>query len=218
MSKPKICAVIVSSDFKSLEKVEPLFDLYEVRIDLIGAGWKEIVPRLGKPWIATNRTPEEGGKAAESETERVKTLLSASKLGANIIDIELRSPELTMAVPLIKKRSVCLISYHDFKGTPPFGVLKEIIKRQIVAGADICKVVTTARSAEDNLTVLKLIKEFPGTRVVALTMGDLGLTSRVLCPVLGGDFTYASLEKGRESAPGQMTVSELRQIYEMFNG
>jgi len=45
-------------------------------------------------------------------------------------------------------------------------------------------------------------------------MGPLGFASRVLCPLVGGDFTYASTEKGKESASGQITVRELRTLYE----
>ncbi len=71
--------------------------------------------------------------------------------------------------------------------------------------------VTTARSLEDNLTVLRLISEFPGVRLVSFAMGPLGVVSRVLCPLVGGDFTYASIEKGKESAQGQITVRDLSQ-------
>jgi 3-dehydroquinate dehydratase len=36
--------------------------------------------------------------------------------------------------------------------------------------------------------------------------------------LVGGDFIYASIEKGKESAPGQITVAELRRIYELVSG
>ena len=49
-------------------------------------------------------------------------------------------------------------------------------------------------------------------------MGQPGLVSRILCPLVGGDFTYASTEKGKESAAGQITVTELRKIYDMVSG
>ena len=91
------------------------------------------------------------------------------------------------------------------------------MRKQLKAGADICKVVTTAKEPEDNLTVLQLIKEFPDVKIIAFAMGPLGLMSRVLCPLVGGEFTYASIEKGKESAVGQMTVSEMRRIYEMIS-
>ena len=47
-------------------------------------------------------------------------------------------------------------------------------------------------------------------------MGPLGSISRALCPLVGGEFTYASIEKGKESAKGQITVAELMNIYDML--
>ena len=63
--------------------------------------------------------------------------------------------------------------------------------------------------------MLKLIREFPETNIVAFAMGSLGLPSRILSPLVGGDFTYASIEKGAESAPGQITVADLKKLYQM---
>jgi 3-dehydroquinate dehydratase len=40
--------------------------------------------------------------------------------------------------------------------------------------------------------------------------------SRLLSPVFGSFFTFASLERGAETAPGQMTVQELRTAYELL--
>ena len=146
MKRPRICAVIVSNDLETIKEIEPLIDLFEARIDLIG--------------------------------------------------------NLSEAIGLIKPRAKCLVSFHDLKGTPPFNEMKAMVQRQLDAGADVCKLVTTARSLEDNVTVLQLISAFPNTKIVSMAMGHLGLTSRILCPLVGGDFTYASIEKGKESAAG----------------
>ena len=216
MKRPRICAVIVNSDPEAIREVEPLVDLFEVRIDLIGDSWQELAKQLNRPWIACNRSPDEGGKGDKDETRRIEELVKATELGAEIIDIELETRDLGKAVTKIKNRAKCLLSFHDWKGTPSLDKMKEMVQRQLTAGADICKVITTARSSDDNLAVLQLIADFPQTRVVSFAMGPLGFASRVLCPLVGGDFTYASIEKGRESAPGQITVTDLRKLYEMM--
>jgi len=213
--RPRICVVIVDSDLAAVREAEQFADLLELRIDLVGEGWQELAGQLNKPWIACNRRAAEGGQWGRGEVERVDELLKAIELGADIIDIELGTVDLAEAVPLIKKRARCLVSFHDLKGTPPVDSLRGIIQGQSAAGADICKVVTTAQTFEDNITVLQLIPEFPDTRIVSFAMGPLGVISRVLCPLVGGDFTYASVEKGRESAPGQITVRDLRKLYGM---
>ena len=215
-NRPRICATIVNNDLEAIKGVESLVDLLEVRIDLIGNSWQELVRHLEKPWIGCNRRAEEGGSWQGGESPRIDELLTAVKLGAGIVDVELSTPGVEVVLKEIKGRVDCLLSYHNLKETPPLEKMKEIVRNQLATGADICKLVTTAQGLKDNLAVLQLISEFPESRVVAFAMGDLGLTSRILCPLVGGDFIYASIEEGKESAPGQITVGDLRKIYEVL--
>ncbi len=216
MNRPRICAVIVTADSELIEAIEPLVELFEVRIDLIGNGWQQLAKHLKKPWIACNRSTAEGGNWKGDETARIEELVNATELGASIVDIEVETQNLAKSIPVIKKKAKCLLSFHQLKKTPSLEAMKEIVSRQLKAGADICKVVTTAQRFEDNLSVLQLITDHPETKMVAFAMGPLGLASRILCPLVGSDFTYASMKEGGESAPGQITVRRLRAIYEMM--
>jgi 3-dehydroquinate dehydratase len=47
-------------------------------------------------------------------------------------------------------------------------------------------------------------------------MGEAGKISRLLSPVFGGFFTFASLEKGAQTATGQMSISELKSAYTLL--
>jgi 3-dehydroquinate dehydratase-1 len=213
--RPRICVPITGPDMETAA-AEPLADLFEVRIDLVGGGWRQVTERLKKPWLACNRRAAEGGGWRGDEAGRIEELLVAAGLGAGIIDIELAAPDLRVIIKEVKGRAECLVSHHDLESTPPLEQLREIVGRQMAAGADICKVVTTARNFTDNITVLRLIREFPGSKIVAFAMGEAGRLSRVLAPLAGGYFTYASLAAGRESAAGQITVGEMREIYGML--
>lgn len=213
MNKPRICVSIVEKDLEAIKEIEPEVDLFEVRIDLIGPDWPDLVHFLNKPWIACNRSPEEGGRGSTDQDKRISELMWAAESGASIIDIEHRTKGLAETVKLIKARAQCLISYHDVTGTPAYNTLVGIVESQIKAGADICKIVTTANSFQDNLTVLKLINRFPEARMVAFAMGETGRISRVLSPLAGGYFTFACIEQGKESSVGQIPVKELKEIY-----
>ncbi len=215
MKTPDICAAIVSDDPAAIEQNAPLVDLFEVRIDLIGSGWREVGKSLSRPWIACNRPRAEGGVWSGGESERVAELLDALELGAAIVDIELAAAGLDEVVRQVKGKAACLVSYHDTAGTPPLEDLRDVVRRQMASGADICKVVTTARNFTDNSPVLRLPADFKEARVVSFAMGPHGFASRVLSPAFGGHFVYASLGAGRESAPGQLTVSDFRKIYGM---
>jgi 3-dehydroquinate dehydratase-1 len=216
--KTRICAAIVDNAPASLEKISLLVDFFEVRIDLLGGGWLELAAKLDKPWIACNRRIEEGGRWRGSETDRIDELRKALQIGADIIDIELSTSGVESIIHEFKGRVECLLSYHDLKGTPPLDKMKGIIEKQLAAGADICKVVTTAGSFSDNITLLRLISSFPDIKIIAFAMGPQGYLSRVLSPLAGGYLTYASIEEGKESAPGQVTVGDLRNIYQIMEG
>jgi 3-dehydroquinate dehydratase I len=215
MSRVRLCASITDTNIDAVKKIEPIVDLFEVRIDLIGDEWTEVARQLTKPWIACNRMVEEGGKWDGNEARRIERLLQAIELGARIVDIEYNAKNVENIIRLIRKRADCLLSFHDFKKTPSLDVLKQIVNKELKAGADICKVVTTAQTFEDNMAVMRLFSEFPGTKMVAFTMGTQGFLSRVMAPLIGAYFTYGAVQKGVESAPGQLPVSEMLAIYEM---
>ena len=214
--KPRICAAITDANITAIKEAEPFVELFEMRIDLIGEDWPDLARELKRPWIACVRDRDEGGSWAGDDSEKIDNLLSAVRLGASLVDIELKTSNLKEILPEIKPRAECILSTHILEKTPPLNELKEIVQRQLEAGADIRKVVTTARSFADNLTVLKLVSEHSKTKIVSFAMGPSGITSRILSPLLGGYLTYASLGEGKESAPGQVTVSELTNIYRMM--
>jgi len=217
MPLPDICACITSTaDLDAARAVRSLVAFYEVRIDLIGTEWPRVAACLPHPWIACNRRVDEGGRCNRPEQERQDELLRAVELGATIVDVELVTPGIETLVAGMKGRARVIVSHHDLAHTGNEEELVKLVEREREAGADICKVVTTATRAGDNLVVLNVAMRFAGQSVVSFAMGPLGITSRVLAPLAGGAFTYASLTAGHESAPGQLTVTELHRIYDIL--
>jgi 3-dehydroquinate dehydratase-1 len=216
MIKPRICAVLTSAETGILEACSQMADLYELRMDLIGPGWKEVAAAIHKPWIATLRMGEEGSGWLQGEERRKEELIAALQAGAAMVDVDISMPGLAEFVPVIKRKAECIVSYHNYNDTPPFERLKEVVEAELAAGADICKIATTAGSSSDNLTVLRLIGEFPGLRMIALAMGSAGQPSRLLGPLAGAEFAYAAVASGQESAPGQLPLAETFYLYRML--
>jgi 3-dehydroquinate dehydratase I len=216
MHNARICAVITGPDADGAHAVEGIADIFEIRIDLVGKGWEKVAGKLHKPWIAANRDAAHGGHWKGSEEDRVAELFRAIELGANIVDIETDADDVANIVPRIKEKARCMISFHDWEGTPPLDYLEGIVQQQLNLHADLCKVITTARKLEDNLTMLQLIKKFPWADIIAFAMGDEGLLSRIMCPLAGGYLTYAAVKEGGGSAPGQITVETMHSIYRMI--
>lgn len=176
----------------------------------------DIVSWTKIPLIATSRPLKEGGKFKGNEEKRKEILLSAAKAGFEYVDIELSSPLLQEMIDELKKYNVkIIISFHDFEKTPRIDELKNILNQEINYGADVCKIVTMANKLEDNLTILNFLnEESKRVKLVSFAMGEYGKISRVFSPLFGSYFTFVSLEKGKETAPGQLTIYELRSIYE----
>ena len=229
MCYPRICVSITARTTReALVKMEEGFaqtDILELRIDGIQkVNLKKLVGHNKGEIVITNRVKEEGGDFAGEEKERVALLLEAVALGADYVDVELRTAPVLIA-RLKKKIEACrgqtklILSYHNFERTPSSKELRKKLDDGYAAGADVVKIVSHAGEPADNLKVLGLIPyaQRKQKEIIAFCMGEKGRMSRVMAPLLGSCWTYASLNKGEESAPGQMTVKELQQMFGILN-
>ncbi len=223
--KPKICVSLSSKDphdlYRKAQRAEALSaDLVEVRLDRLSnyQGISKVAGALEIPVVATNRPVSQKGSFARSESERLSLLMDAVEGGADYVDIESSTSNLDQVIETFRKTSAKIIlSHHDHSRTPKLSELKSTLAKLQKSKSDIYKIVTTARSPEDNLTILSLLKTSRKTNpLVSFAMGKPGVWSRLLAPFYGAHFTYASLERGLETAPGQPSISELRRIYQML--
>ncbi len=218
----KICVSIspetVSEALDLVERAEDHgADFIEVRLDNFEKnGELRDVANCGRvPMIATNRSIECGGRFSGSETERKQILLRAAGSGFEYVDVELSTSGLKDIVGEMGEMGVKpIISFHDFNKTPSLSLMSKILKREIKSGADVCKIIATAKSIDDNLTVLNFVsKTGKSNKTICFAMGEMGKSSRLLSPLFGAFFTIASLQSGRETAPGQLTIQEMRALY-----
>lgn len=152
-----------------------------------------------------------------SEPDRVAAILDAVEAGFDYADLELNTPDLDDLGSRVKALGASLVvSHHDFEETPSGEELRETTSRMVEHGADVCKIIGTAQSARDNLVYLGLFGSHREGGLVCFGMGRDGILSRVLSPLMGGEFTYASSHAGGESAPGQLTLAEMREIYALM--
>jgi len=214
----RICVSIlpktVSEAMQLIEKAEVAHaDFIEVRLDSLenGGGLSDLAAHGKTPKIATDRS-------SRTETEQRQMLLSAAKSGFEYVDVELSAPQLKELVKELKALGAKpIVSFHKFNGSLDISELNSILKGEISSGAEVCKIVTTAKRIEDNLTTLNFTSTASSkAKLVCFCMGELGKVSRLLSPLFGGFFTFASLERGSETASGQMTIQEMKAAYELL--
>lgn len=218
----KVCLPIVETTMnqalQSVREANRLADLVEVRLDFMQKPSLNLLLAAGKKSIiVTNRRKEEGGRYAGEERTRLALLQDAVDLDASYVDVEMKTDRLFLRLLLShRKKSQIILSHHDFQKTTSPGELRRLFERMARQGADVVKIVTLARAWEDNFKVLSLIPYARERKqeIIALCMGEKGKMSRIFAPLMGAAWTYASLTRNRASAPGQLTVRELRQIWE----
>jgi 3-dehydroquinate dehydratase type I len=179
-------------------------------------GFKEIYSSTDIPIIATCRSLKLGGNFRGDEFQRINHLLDAIENGASFVDIEMGvEDELMNQLRRKASKNDCqiIISKHFTTNTPEYIDLLSLIESMKKSGADILKVVVTPESIKDCNRVLQLYNlENLETPLIAFAMGDIGKFTRVSALYLGAPFMYVSQDSGREAAPGQISLSEMRAI------
>jgi len=222
-SMPKICTVVIGKNLKEflnqLRKTQQVSDMVELRVDYIEdlkiSDLEIIKNQVKKEAIFTCRHKKEGGRFVGSEKERIKILERAIELGFNFVDVELSTFSKVKFLNVKGQQSI-VCSWHDFKKTPSLSKLKKIRDEMRKTKVDICKIVTMVNFEEDvRRLMLLLLSKKQNEKMIVLGMGEKGKILRILSPLLGGYLTFASIGKAK-SAPGQIDITELKNIYKII--
>jgi len=193
-------------------------DLIEVRLDNLRNHVQiaDIPACSSTPLIATNKSTGQHGNFSKSETKRQRILIDAARNGFEYVDVDLGTlNKKELMLDLHEAGVKVIVSFHDFKRTPPLSKLFKVLDKEVSLGADVCKIITTARNVGDNLITLDFITEASKkAKIVCFAMGELGKHSRLLSPIFGAFFTFASLDEKRKTAKGQLTIQEMKRAYE----
>lgn len=224
---PKICVSIAPDDALAIKtQANRAFalgaDYVEIRFDALRPDVLhealEAAKNMKDRAIFTLRSSSEGGRFSSTEQDRLEWLLKLAELKPMLLDVELNTLKDNDALVdcLEKQRTRLLVSWHDYKKTPSKETIADILL-EMRTYSNYVKIVTTAEIVEDALRLLEMYDETSsGLYPIFFAMGEAGVISRILCTLVGNaPFTYASLEKA--IAPGQLTVQQMKKLYEMIN-
>lgn len=177
---------------------------------------KRMKEQTDVPLLFTIRSEEEGGEPITlEEAEKVK-LIQAICRETNIeaVDYEVENNRKYVAAirDVAKEHDVeLLLSYHHFSKTPSNEELIKIGAKMELLEADVAKIAVMPQSRTDVSRLLHItteLDELLQVPVITMSMGELGVLSRVIGWAYGSCLTFAV---GVESsAPGQVPVRELR--------
>ena len=172
--------------------------------------------------IFTHRSAREGGSAKglrAAGVVRLYAAIGAERL-ADFVDFEMRNtPRLVRQVvdTAHRQRVRVILSFHDFKRTPPVKAMRDRFVQAERLGADMAKVAVMPRDRDDVLALLLATaqaKEKARIPLVSMSMGPMGAITRVMGGLFGSTMTFAVGE--RSSAPGQIPIADLRAAFELL--
>lgn len=230
---PKICIPLVGRSREEIleaaaNAASEVPDLLEWRVDWYEQhGDPEAVKKLlfelrqeigTLPLLFTFRTGSEGGKSEISAEAYIQLNREAIATGmADLVDVELGQGEdvLQELIAAAHERDVAVImSLHDFEKTPSQTEMVSLMCRMQELGADIPKLAVMPQSDSDVIALInathEMRMEHGSTPVITMSMGIKGSITRLGGETFGSAVTFASA--GQESAPGQIGITELRQM------
>jgi 3-dehydroquinate dehydratase I len=229
-ARPLICVPLVAADPAELLQQATLAhslspDVVEWRADsfddMSGDGIARATHALRaildrEALIFTLRASNEGGAKMLAQDLRGDLIRAAIDAGrVDIVDLELANGQAFTAplMSLAHEQGVrVILSFHDFRATPDNEALLTTVGEMVGRGADIAKIACVPREPGDVLRLLEVTltarRMFPAIPLCTLSMGSLGVLTRVAGFLFGSDMSFAVGKTA--SAPGQIPIAELR--------
>jgi 3-dehydroquinate dehydratase/shikimate dehydrogenase len=224
-----VCETLATRLRSAIAQAGEVADLLELRLDYLQGGelfkalsnLPALISASERPVIVTLRPVEQGGQREMDNLTRTIFWVEHFLYGkphVDFADIELdlallfRQREEAEGRQLLNwERVIC--SHHDFAGVP--SDLLNIYKQMAATPARVLKIAVKAVDITDCLPVFELLERArsDNREMIALAMGEEGIVTRILGLARGAFLTYGAIVNERTTAPGQITASELHELY-----
>lgn len=238
-----ICVSIQHKSVRQTVEILKKVEMAEIRLDLCDFDDEQIqtIFQSDTPLIATCRASD--GNFRDSERKLLLSIQAGARYADLEIEAP-KSTSKRIAEACASWGTTLIRSFHDFEGTPSLEELKAIVDKCRHHDGDVVKIVTTVRSEEEAARVMELYKYYTPESLVAFAMAwspdapmatskqqagsprdvpvrfsseataVLSAQTRLGCLRKGAPFSYAALDDGDATAPGQIPYSEMyRKVY-----
>lgn len=177
-----------------------------------------VAPLLKKTiFVFTFRSKAQGGMCS-LPSEKVYDLhqVAAESHVVDFIDVEyFYTEDADEEVYTLQKMGTKVItSHHDFHETPSSDILFMLLEQMKHSNADIVKLAVMPNDVSDVLRLLQetthFHKRYPDQPLITMSMGKLGMVSRVAGETFGSCVTFGAGKNA--SAPGQIPAGQLQEI------
>ncbi len=215
-----ICAETIDALIDQLRRAEQSADVIELRFDCLyeneldgndlektESRIRKVLATHNKPILSTFRSKEQGGKRELTREER----LNFWAIGFAREWADLEEDIIEDSFEWLLDKRIC--SFHDFSGSQ--ADLEKIYERLAARNADVIKIAIQADDIVDSIPIWKLLEraKTENEPLIPIAMGEAGKWTRILGPAYGAFMTYASLDAGAETAPGQISAADMNNVF-----
>ncbi|MGI8848729.1 MAG: shikimate dehydrogenase [Pyrinomonadaceae bacterium] len=216
-----VCAETAEEFIEQIRRAESLANVIELRFDCLKnieleklwSKIKQIRQSFDGKLLATFRPIEQGGKGNFTFAEREEFWFDfhVSEF-VDWADFEIDFSEENINKCCRKTLDKVIKSFHDFNKLPTN--LNEIYNR-ISANSKLLKIAIQIDDITDSIAIWKLLERAKkeNKQIIPIAMGEAGKWTRILGLAYGAFMTYAALDTGRETAPGQISAKDLIETY-----
>ncbi|MCW5962190.1 MAG: shikimate dehydrogenase [Pyrinomonadaceae bacterium] len=225
MKKGKICVSICAETagelLERIKYAEDLADVVEIRFDCLRKSEFDIFFRqfskssFTKKVLATFRAHEQGGTNCltfkeRSDFWRHSHIFESTDWADVEEDISIKELRELWGADLFEK---FIISSHFFEGVPKN--LIEIYDKLSGSDAEVIKIAAQTNEITGTIPIWKLLEraKSENKEIIPIAMGESGKWTRILGLAHGAFLTYAALDSGKETAPGQVSAKDLIEVY-----
>ena len=228
MNNGKICVSVcveTAGKFKeNLERAATFADVIELRFDypenlddinnllpLLKSLRKNFQGKL----LATFRSPEQGGKNNLTLQQREEFWLHSHVFEfTDWADLELDFPIEKVTNLWGNGAFKKVIKSQHYFDSPPENLF-DVYEKVSETKPDVIKIAVQTNDITDAISVWKLLEraKSENKEIIPIAMGEAGKWTRILSLAHGAFMTYASLESGDETAPGQISARDLIETY-----
>ena len=222
-----IASIAATSPTKMLSEallaIERGADMVELRLDALQGHPAKLLNHLaevgGERCLITLRSISEGGQSPLSFCERATILRDYAEAGAAFIDIEgetlIEAGRATshglLAQASHEGQSGIILSTHSFEPRP-INLESTISQLGDYGERTVAKIAFNCTDITQNIEALDLMRRTPEARII-ICMGEKGVMSRVLAKRSSAFGTFCSPDSGNATAPGQVSLADMLQMY-----
>lgn len=216
---PKYCLPIISKTLieteSAIERYKNEYTYFEVWLDYLDdlndENLTQLTQKYGEQLLLVFR--RQNLESMNLTVEQRMYYIHLASGNKTLIDLDISSqlPELDAT----RGNGNVIASYHNYKETPSNDELQAIINTMANYNPTIYKLATKCHDPSDALRLLSLQQQLKnqGKRVIILGMGEHGYVTRIFGTLWGNEMIFAPPDTAAQSAPGQLTKSQLQIIF-----